>query len=151
MEVVSKGIEFQVKSGFPVGKFAGELALNYTINSVETTKSEDENGIIGRQLNYVPLHMGNGWVSLSSDRWRIFADGQLTGKRFVDDFDHSLPAYFITNAGIAYLANFQKHGFDLTFSVNNLFNVDYQNERYYAMPGRYFRTSLTYKFNTKNK
>ncbi len=150
MEVVSRGIEFQIKSGFPVGKFAGELALNYTINSVKATKTEDENGIIGRQLNYVPVHMGNGWFSLSNDRWRFFTDGQLTGKRFTDDFGYTLPAYFITNIGITYLANFQKHSFDISFSVNNLFNVDYQNERYYAMPGRYFRLSLIYEFKTTN-
>ncbi len=149
-EVVSKGIEFQMKTSFPTGNLVNEMVLNYTINPVEATKTEDENGILGRQMNYVPLQMGNGWYSLSGNNWKIFADCHLTGKRITDDFGHTLPANFITNAGITYLVNLQKHGFDISASVNNIFNVDYQNEKYYAMPGRYFRLSLIYEYKTIN-
>ncbi len=148
MEVVSKGIEIQLKSGFPIGNFTGDFAINYTINPVKAVKTEDENGITGRQMNYIPLHMGNTWFSISNEYWRIFTDGQMTGKRFTDDFGNTLPAYFITNGGVGYLLEIGKQNFDITFSINNIFAVDYQNERYFAMPGRYFRLSLTYEFKT---
>jgi outer membrane cobalamin receptor len=37
----------------------------------------------------------------------------------------------------------------LSFSVNNLLNTDYQNEKYYAMPGRSFRVGLMSNLNIK--
>lgn len=150
LEVVSKGVEFQLKTSFPIGNLEGDLVLNYTINPVEAKKTEDENGITGRQLNYVPLHMGNGWFILNGKHWRFFSDSQLTGKRFTDDFGNTLPANFITNTGITYFTNIHKHSFDISLSANNIFNVDYQNERYYAMPGRYFRLSMVYEFKKIN-
>lgn len=150
LEVISKGVEFQLKTSFPIGSLEGDLVLNYTINPVDAVKTEDENGITNRQMNYVPLQMGNGWFCLAGNHWKFFSDGQLTGKRFTDDFGNTLPANFITNAGITYFTNFHKHNFDISLSANNIFNVDYQNERYYAMPGRYFRLSLIYEFKTIN-
>ena len=144
-EVVSKGLEFQSNTSFPLGEIKADFTINYTFNPVEPVATIDKNGLLHRQMNYVPKHMGNVSFGLHYKEWRIFTDGQYAGKRFTDDFGHELPAHFIANCGVGYQINLTKNQFDLTMSSNNVFNTDYQNERYYAMPGRYFRFSINYK------
>jgi len=143
-EVVSEGIEFQSNICFPISNFKGEFGLNYTFNPVESVKTIDENGLLNRQLNYIPKHNGNAFFTLKYKKWLFFTDGQFTGARYTDDFGHELPSHFTANCGVGYKLVFQKHQFDLTFASNNVLNADYQNEKYYAMPGRYFRLSIKY-------
>ena len=143
-EVVSKGIEFQFRTCFPWNKLYVEFGLNYTFNPVKAVKTMDETGVLNRQMNYVPRNMGNSFSTLKYKNWQFFADGQYTGKRFTDDFGDSLPGYFILNSGISRIIKLNQHKFDFTFSANNLLNTDYQNEKYYAMPGRFYRLGIKY-------
>lgn len=147
LEVVSKGFELQSNTSFNIGKIETDFTLNYTFNPVEPVKNIEENGLLNRQMNYSPLHMGNVSLSVKYKMWRVFADGQYTGWRYTDDFGHSLPAFFVANSGIGYLFILNQHNIDVTFSSNNFLNADYQNERYYAMPGRSFKLSLKYDLN----
>lgn len=147
LEVVSKGIEFQSNTGFKLGKTDIVFALNYTFNPVEPIKNVEQNGLLNRQMNYSPLHMGNSVLELTFKKWRIFTDGQYTGWRFTDDFGRTLPAFFVANCGVEYLFSIKKQRFDVVFSSQNFLNADYQNEKYYAMPGRSFRLGLKYDLN----
>ncbi len=147
LEVVSKGIEFQSNTSIKLGLTEADFAMNYTFNPVEPIKNIEENGLINRQMNYSPLHMGNVSAGLKYKMWRIFADGQYTGWRYTDDFGHTLPAFFVANCGVGYLFDFGQHNLDVTLSSNNFLNADYQNEKYYAMPGRSFRLSIKYDLN----
>ncbi len=149
-EVVSKGLEFQSNTSFATGKIKADFTLNYTFNPVEPVATIDKNGLLHRQMNYVPKHMGNVVFGLYYKKWKIFTDGQFTGQRFTDDFGHELPANFIANCGIGYQIKLNKNQFDLTISSNNILDTNYQNERYYAMPGRYFRFSINYKIQKIN-
>jgi iron complex outermembrane receptor protein len=146
LEVVSKGVEFQSNISIPFGEFKSVFTLNYTFNPVEPVATIEENGLLHRQMNYVPKQMGNTSFILKYKNWNFFTDGQFTGTRYTDDFGRELPAHFIANCGVGYKLAFQKHQFGLTLSSNNVLNTDYQNERYYAMPGRYFRVSIKYEF-----
>jgi iron complex outermembrane receptor protein len=148
LEVVSKGIEFQSNTCFPIGELDVDFALNYTFNPVEPVKNVEENGLLNRQMNYSPLHMGNTAVEITYEKWKLSADGQYTGWRYTDDFGHKLDAFFVANCAIGYLFDVKKHQFDVTFSSHNFLNADYQNEKYYAMPGRSFRLSLKYDLNS---
>ncbi len=146
-EVESKGIEIHGKACFPIGNVKAKFTGNYTFNPVEPVKNLDENGIISRQMNYIPKHMGNAIFSLNLKDWQIIIDGNYTGERFTDDFGNILPGYFLLNCGLQYKLDFEKHVLDLLISVNNIFDKDYQNEKFYAMPGRYYRFSMKYDFN----
>lgn len=147
-KVVSKGVEFQSNTSLPIYCFEGKFGLNYTFNLVEPIETIEDNGLLNRQLNYVPIHNGNVFFTLKYNKWRFFTDAQFTGVRFTDDFGNELSAHFITNCGVGYKLALQKHQFDFTFTSNNVLNADYQNERYYAMPGRYFRFSIKYDIKT---
>ena len=144
LEVESKGLEFQAKTCFPIGILKADFSLNYTFNPVEPVESADVNGLVFRQMNYIPKHIGNGVFMLNYKNCKFFTDAQYTGERFTDDFGNKLDSYIIFNSGFSYLFFIQKHSFAASLSANNIFNVDYQNEKYYAMPGRYFRLSLKY-------
>ncbi len=122
------------------------FTLNYTFNIVEPVATIEENGLLNRQMNYVPINMANSSFKINYKRWNFFADGQFTGKRFTDDFGDELPANFVANCGVGYKLEFPKHILDLMFSANNVFNTEYQNQKYYAMPGRFFRFSIKYDF-----
>lgn len=149
LEVVSKGFEIQSNTCVKLGQIETDFTLNYTFNPVEPIKNVEENGLLNRQMNYSPLHMGNTSLNLKYKMWRFFADGQYTGWRYTDDFGHTLPAFFVANCGFGYLFDLKKHNFDVTLSSLNFLNADYQNQKYYAMPGRSFKLSLKYDLNTK--
>jgi len=55
----------------------------------------------------------------------------------------SLPAHFLTNLSIWYRFNYRQQSLRLSAQVLNLGDVDYQNEAYYAMPGRSFKLSIS--------
>lgn len=147
MEVVSKGIELQSNTDWQLGITDLNFRLNYNFNPVEAVENISETGITHRQLIYVPKQMGNAFFMVTRERWQLHADGTYTGKRFSDDFGHELDAYFLTNCGLARTLNYSRQQFKLSFSVQNLFDVAYQNQRYYAMPGRSLRISISTNLN----
>ncbi|WP_423129530.1 TonB-dependent receptor [Gaoshiqia sp. Z1-71] len=147
MEVVSKGIEFQSNTDWKPGDIHLNFRLNYNFNPVEAVENISETGITHRQLIYVPKHMGNAFFMVKYKNWQVHADGSYTGLRFSDDFDNELDPYFLTNCGVWRDMTVGNQQFNISFSVNNLFDTDYQNERYFAMPGRSFRISLSTNLN----
>jgi iron complex outermembrane receptor protein len=147
MEVVSKGIELQSNTDWQLGITALNFRLNYSFNPVEAVENISETGITHRQLIYVPKHMGNAFLMVTRERWQLYADGAYTGSRFSDDFGHELDPYFLTNCGLLRAINYKGQELRLSFAVNNLFDVAYQNQRYYAMPGRSFRISISTNLN----
>ncbi|WP_430973051.1 TonB-dependent receptor plug domain-containing protein [Sunxiuqinia rutila] len=147
MEVVSKGFEFQSNTDWQLGDNHLNFRLNYNFNPVEAVENVSESGVTHRQLIYVPKHMGNVFLSLKRKAWLVYADGAYTGMRYSDEFGREMDPYFLTNCGVSRQLKLGKQGFNLSFSVDNLLDVDYQNERYYAMPGRSFRLSLSTNLN----
>lgn len=146
-EVVSKGIEFQSNTSWRVNKTRINFRLNYNFNPVQAVKTADETGLLNEQLIYVPKHMGNTFFMLNYDQWKLYADGVYTGSRFSDEFGRELDPYFLANCGLSRQIKISGLPFDLTFSVNNLLNTDYQNQRYFAMPGRSFRIGISTNLN----
>lgn len=143
-EVVSKGIELHSDNSLRKGELVGSLILNYTFNPVQAVKSVSETVLLNRQMNYVPRHMGNISFVANFRKWRFFSDATYTGSRFTDDFGFRLDPYVLVNSGIVYRFELNKHQFGLAFSSKNILDKNYQNERYYAMPGRSFQMSVNY-------
>ena len=87
-------------------------------------------------------------------QWRCTWDGKLYRRmRFTDDVKSGrgkLDSYFVGNIAIGYKAKLGKQKVDLSFSMDNMFDKDYQNEKYYAMPGRSFRFSISTDLNIIN-
>jgi iron complex outermembrane receptor protein len=148
-EVVSKGIEFMSNTDFKLGKLPVNLRLNYNYNPVEAVEDVSETGRVGEQLIYTPKHMGNAFLMTKYQDWQFSIDGVYTGMHFSDDFGNELDPYFIANSSISRKIQISKQLFNISFAINNLLNTDYQNEKYYAMPGRSFRIGLISNLNIK--
>jgi vitamin B12 transporter len=154
MEVQSRGIEFQSNTDWTLNEMKFNFRLNYSFNPVDAVKDESPTGVTGRQLLYVPKHIGNAYLRLNYLSWNLFIDGGYTGKRFSDysgtysmPFGFELDPYFLANCGVSRKFSVAKQPVFLSFALNNLFNADYQNERFYAMPGRSFRIGLSTNIN----
>jgi iron complex outermembrane receptor protein len=151
-KVISKGIEVHMDAILKTGDFTSSLTGNYTCNP--STKIEDDKP--DQQLIYIPKHMFNACYSLKYRKLTAMVDGSFTGERFyayissADQEREALDSYFLTNCMLNYNFNMKKQNFVGALSVNNIFDVDYQNQYNYAMPGLNFRVSLTANINFKN-
>lgn len=152
-KVTTKGIEVMATTHFNMGEITSDFTANYTYNPA--IKIED--GKPDLQLIYTPKNMANASYMLSYRPFTFFIDGRFTGGRFydyiVDEEDGSrgtMESYFLMNGGVRYQLRLKDQLFKCSFSVNNLLDKDYQNQRYYAMPGRYFRLSIAATIHIKN-
>ncbi len=142
-EVISKGLEFQSETQTKLGRADIDFRMGYTYNPVEPVKDISESVVLHQQMAYVPKNMGNAFFSVTDHPWSFYLQGQYTGSRFADGNETTLDPYFLTNLGLARKVTYRKQAFNCSLSVNNLFNVNYQNQRYYAMPGRVFRVGIS--------
>ena len=150
-KVITKGIELMVNTDLRLGQTESNLSINYTYNPAIKIEDDKPN----QQLIYTPQNMGNISYMLSYRLFTFYVDGSYTGKRYYDYFgDESesssregLDAYTLVNSGVSYQLNIKDQHFNCSFSANNIFNKDYQNQRYYAMPGVNFRLSVSAKIN----
>ena len=141
--VISKGIEFHYENRFMIGEFKTAFYFNYQFNSARIKESGSETSTTGQQLIYTPLHMGNSVLQFEFRNAKLFIDGSYTGRRSANYMGVILDPYFLTNAGLNYQFQLKNQDFNLTFSATNIFNVNYENEKYYAMPGIGFRAGLS--------
>ncbi|MFV0554454.1 MAG: TonB-dependent receptor [Mangrovibacterium sp.] len=147
--VVSKGLEFQLKNTLKLSNWDLSLFANYSLNPTEV-KEDEITGRIGKPLLYSPKHNANAYFSAKYLQWLFFVSGTYTGERLVDynasyltPVGNRLDAYTLLDAGITRKLKIRKQGFALSFACNNLLDKDYINQVGYAMPGRSFRLTLS--------
>ncbi len=152
-KVTTKGIEVMATAQFNVGKTTSDFTVNYTYNPA-IKKEEDKPD---QQLIYTPRNMANASYMINYRPLTFFIDGSFTGERFyeyiVDESEVEtrglLDSYFLANCGVRYQFGIKNQLLNCSFSANNIFDKDYQNQRYYAMPGRNFRVSIAATINVK--
>jgi iron complex outermembrane receptor protein len=149
--VVSKGVELQANGELATGAFTSEIGLSYTLNSAQAIENIKGTGTIHQQLTYTPVHIANASYFLHYKKSTLTLDGTFTGERFANYSGSKLKPYFITNVSLSQEIKLWGQGFKVAFSVNNLFNVSYENEKYYAMPGINYRISLSANIQSKQK
>jgi iron complex outermembrane receptor protein len=97
-------------------------------------------------LAYQPSHcfsaaITGGFRFLS---WEL--QSRYTGARTTNDIHDILPGYLLWNLFLAGTTQWGEQKFTLQVMFNNLFNKDYQNVKFYAMPGRNFFINLHIHF-----
>lgn len=144
-KVISKGVEVHANATLKTGEFISTLSGNYTFNP--STKIED--GKPDQQLIYIPKNMFNAYYQLEYKDFLFLLDGSYTGERYdvyinkTSQLRKTLDSYFVTNCVLRYSFKLMQQDCAGAFSANNIFNVNYQNQRNYAMPGINFRLSIT--------
>jgi len=150
-EVVSKGIEFQSFVQKVIGVSKITFRLNYTFNPVQTVKDISKSLVNGQQMEYIPRDMGNISVVEDLNQWEYFIQGQYTGTRLSDGTERKLHPYFLVNTGIFREIYIDGKKIKCSFFIENILNRNYQNQKYYAMPRRTFRLSISANLKSFNK
>lgn len=151
LRVISRGIEFHAQHSRQIGVSKTSLFINYQLNAAKKIEP-DRFGISTReQLIYTPVHMGN--VVLQSQYQKLTAsiDASFTGSRKANYQGASLKPYVLTNASANYHFDMGKITCNASLAITNLMNVQYENEKYYAMPGIGFRAGLNMIIQPFNK
>lgn len=140
-EVQSYGLESNLRYAKQFGNHRLNLhgSYGYTVSKNKKTNM---------QLTYVPYHkatlsFGYAYQDLSFT-YNFLYNGEVF-TRTDNDEKYNMPAYAVSNVGLAYSFGKSAH-YGLRFQVKNLFNKKYQSvvDRY--MPGRHYSVYLTFKF-----
>ncbi len=146
-EVLSRGAEAGAKLSKSVSDWNLSLNLSYSYTNVRMMKATwAEDPAIGRQLAYQPRHSWRATLKASEKRFSFYTGLYYTGERTTIDLYDVLPSYLLTDIGST--CHFRLFGEDVIANIafKNIFDVHYQNVKFYAMPGRNFQISLQWKF-----
>lgn len=141
------GGEFFSSLGFYINKLKVDYKLNYFLTSSILVESKSGILNIGKQLAYTPHHNANTNLELSINDYILRTDVSYTGDRYIDGYNTQLEDYYLCHSSISKSFSIDKSSIKLCFSVNNIFNKDYQTTEYYAMPTRNYNLSLNIKIN----
>jgi len=144
--VFARGVENHIDASFVRDNWKVTLSGNYVF-TVTTDESEAAmaQGVKGKQLIYIPRHHGNAFLHAQWKTWSFNYTLETTGRRstsYADVESFPLRAYTLHHLGLGK----QFEQFRIEFRCNNLFNKDYQNVIWRAMPGRSFEVMVNYKF-----
>ena len=146
-KVASMGIE----SGATIVKKWFEWRLkanvNYTFTSVTTKESLIKNDpSIGHQMAYQPKHCVTSGIEATYKNLTGELVCHYTGRRTSTDIFDIMEGYALLDFAIKYDFSIFGARFTASGEIKNILNTNYQNVRFYAMPGINFATSLQWKF-----
>lgn len=153
-EVRARGLEFKLvlkKAWTDALNLSGTMSYQLT-ESVTTEAPPNEQYTIGKQLIYTPRHTANAHVILNWKLWSTTLGTQYSGKRYVDFSNaelYALDPFVLMDISLSRELEFQRHRFDLRFTVKNILNTDYQLYSGRAQPGRNFNFQLMYQLKNK--
>ena len=145
--VLSKGIE----SGINLSGYVSDVHIDfntlYGYNNVVTKESERTNDpTIGVQMAYQPKHTLNTNIGVTYKQTGANLSLQYSGKRTTSDIFDNLPAYFLADLSASHTISVKKNSVKINARVRNILNTDYQNVKFFAMPGRNYDISIQYLF-----
>jgi outer membrane cobalamin receptor len=124
------------------------LGTSYTYQRALNVTNPAESDYMN-QIPYTPRISGSGKVGLETPWLNISYSIIWSGYRYIpfqNYAENRLPGY--SDQSISFNRSFKtKTGLiNANFELLNIFNQNYEVVRYFPMPGRSFRVSLTYKF-----
>ena len=147
-KVYARGIENHIDAAFVKENWKVTLSGNYvfTVTTDESEKAYAQ-GTNGKQLIYIPRHHANFFLNTQWKTWNLSYTVEMTGRRSTsyneqEFFAYDLPAYVLHH--VAFGKQLKK--FRIELRCNNLFDTDYQNVIWRAMPGRSFEVMGEYRY-----
>lgn len=124
-----------------------EMNANYNYTSVEMRKSLlKTDPSVGRQMAYQPKHTVNANVEAVYKKLSAGISYCYTGERTSTDIYDVMKGYSLVDLNVQYAFTIQKENFNISGELKNILNTNYQNVRFYAMPGINFALALQWKF-----
>lgn len=132
----------------PASKYQIDLSGHYTFQqALDRTSNEGASGkVYGHQIAYTPRHSGGGQMSLSTPYGQISYALTISGERYI--LGQNIPENLLegySDHSIAYLKNFRWKAYQSSFKfeILNLFDENYALIKYFPMPGRSIRASIS--------
>ena len=140
--VNSSGFESLLSAKYLRNKLSINMnaGYSYTIaREINSISSENT----GKQLIYIPKNQVNSTLLVSYKNIYAIVGTNFIGRTFTtSDNTGFLKGYTRTNITSGVKLNFKENFIDISFKVENAFNVSYQTIAYYPQPGRtYFLTA----------
>ncbi len=147
--VWSRGIEQQLALNGALGPVSLRFDTRYHYTRTTNEAGGDQNtGIEGKQLIYVPRHQWLGNLQINYRDWQFSYHHRYTGEVFVlADNSEALPAFQVADLGIGRTFDFAGVRGRLTGRVNNLWDRDYVVVANRPVPGRHYSLTLQLNFN----
>jgi iron complex outermembrane receptor protein len=136
--VNSRGLESSVSLDYAGERLNYRLNAAYSFTRAETKGLKIENDMsIGKQLMYIPENQINASFRIGLNKIYSSWRANFIGKRYISvDNSKFLPEYFINNVGTGVKIPIKGASVDMSFNIDNLFDVIYQSIAYYPLPGR---------------
>jgi vitamin B12 transporter len=154
--VNASGVEASIKHKYTREKFSVNSGIKYSYTSSKNLKglTPSDNASIGKQLPYVPYHLSNAFIMISSRSWASEVSANYISLRFATLDNNktpteSLEAYTQLNISVSRKIEWQMLAITTKLNVNNVLNTYYETLKSHAMPGRNLNFSLV--INYKNK
>lgn len=143
LKVRSEGVELNTKLTTTVSQFKFTTAAGYSFTSSEQVKSYSNEGEIGKQLMYVPLHKAVLSMDTNYKGWLLLGSLNYTGLRFTTNSETtSLDSFLLLNLALSKSIKFQKYAITMAIRSDNVSDTEYQTMQYRAMPLRNYTFSL---------
>lgn len=146
--VSTSGLESALSFNYKQNKISSSLNLMYAYTSATTTESDISNDAsIGKQLIYVPENQVNATLRFSYLSFYSSWITGLTGRRYTTaDNSSYLPAYVINSLSAGYSIDHKANLYNISLTVDNIFNTSYETIAYYPQPGRSFSLKFLIQF-----
>ncbi|HYG02301.1 MAG TPA: TonB-dependent receptor [Chryseosolibacter sp.] len=147
------GLELETAIDASIGRHVIGYNLSYAFTESTNKKAlhESDPGTVGSQIPYVPLHSLNTRASVSLRRLFDFQTTyQYTGRRqtdLINDDYKALEAFGLWSISLSKQFAFTSVEARLSFSVNNIADVYFENLKNHAMPGRNYLATITLNYN----
>ncbi len=146
-KVLSRGIECSLSGKLNSGKFNLRFKSNYAYTkTTNETEEISEYASSGKQLIYIPLHKLNTLINFEYRQYYVNFTHTFTGERYTTSSNvetrHILPSFnlFHITGGKKFIL--KKIKIETQIKIRNLFNKNYQEILWRAMPGRQYIFSL---------
>jgi iron complex outermembrane receptor protein len=146
--VHSTGIESSLSLNYDQGILAAGFRAGYSFTRAVSAGPKIQNDVtIGKQLMYIPENQINGSFRLAYGCFYTTWIADFTGKRYITaDNTKYLPAYFVNNLITGIRLPVKRISIDVSFTVDNLLNEDYQSMAFYPLPGRSYSVKIFVQF-----
>lgn len=153
-QVLAEGFEVKANAKQRLGNLMITSGISYQFTKSTTIRApKEEEYVMGKQLIYTPRHTGSAFGQMCWRTLSIDFSAQYSGVRFTtpdNSLAYQLPVFALVNTSVGKFWQINRHRFDFSFSVKNIFNTEYQTYANRAMPGRNYNFQLLYQIKTKS-
>ena len=146
--VHTQGVEYSLSLIFQICKIKLNINADYAYTIAKNLKPINLNDLtINKQLIYTPIHTLNNGIKVEYENYFIYFVNQYIGKRYTNTSNtRYMPSYLLSELQMGINFPIKNQTLLFKFTINNLFDVDYQAIAWHPMPGRNFEFQLLYNF-----